>query len=167
MADISSAEHQVQGEAAHDLPIQGFPVQIGGRANLNEPAIVADADVTHAWFDLLGRLVVIPGHPNPETPDSTVLTASGDGTLIAAPGASLSLYIVKGDVHNDGSSKVTVQLKDGSNVRWQASLAADGGGSLFDFGSRGWKLTANTALTGNLSATGDVEFNVTEYYIAA
>lgn len=169
MADITSGESQIQGEVAHDSPIAGFPVQIGGRANANEPSVVADDDVTHAWFDLLGRLVVIPGHPSPEAPNSTNLTASGNGSLIATPGANLSLYIVKGSIHNAGSAIITVQLKDGSGgtVRWAADLAADGGGSLFNFGSRGWKLTANTALNGNLGATGNVDFNITEYYIAA
>ena len=108
------------------------------------------------------------GYPDPEAPDTTNLTASGNGELIATPGASLSLYIKKGSVHNAGSSQITVQLKDGSGgtVRWQADLAADGGGSIFDFGERGWKLTANTALNGNLGATGDVDFNITEYFIA-
>lgn len=169
MADITSGESQVQGEVAHDSPIAGFPVQIGGRANANEPAVVADSDVTHAWFDLFGRLVVIPGHPSPEPPNSTNLTASGNGSLIATPGGGVSLYIVKGSIHNAGGSAIVVQLKDGSGgvVRWQAELAGNGGGSLFNFGARGWKLTSNTALFGNLGASGDVDFNVTEYYIAA
>jgi len=169
MADLLSGGAQVQGEAAHDAAIAGYPVQIGGRANANEPTVVADADATHAWFDLFGRLVVILGHPTPEAPDVSNLTASGDGTLIAAPGASVSLYIVRGSVHNAGSAVVEVSLKDGTagTIRWAANLAADGGGSLFDFGSRGWKLTANTLLAGNLSATGNVDFNITSYYIAA
>ena len=110
------------------------------------------------------------GYPDPEDPVVANLTASGLTELIPAPGAGLSLYIQKGSVHNAGSSQITVQLQDGAGspaiIGWAADLAADGGGSLFDFGDRGWKLTANLPLNGNLSATGNVDFNITQYFIA-
>ena len=171
MADVSGLSAEpVEGAAAHDAAVSGNPVLIGIRANANEPAVVsADGDVTHLWGDLLGRQVILVGHANPEPPASVNLTASGDTSLIAAPGASLSLYICKGSVHNRDTTNRLVTLTDGAagTVRWRAELANEGGGSLFDFGSRGWKLTANTALFGNLDAAGNVDVNVTEYYIAA
>jgi hypothetical protein len=160
----------VQGQAAHDAAVAGNPVVMGGRSNANEPtAVTADNEAVWAWMDRFGRQVTVAGHPSPEAPNTTNVTSSGNTSLIATPGASLSLYIKKGSVHNTDSSTVVVQLKDGSagTVRWQAELATDGGGSLFDFGDVGWKLTANTALNGNLSGAGDVNFNITEYYISA
>jgi hypothetical protein len=160
----------VQGQAAHDAAVAGNPVVMGGRSNANEPtAVTADNEAVWAWMDRFGRQVTVAGHPSPEAPNTTNVTASGNTSLIATPGASLSLYIKKGSVHNTDSSTVVVQLKDGSagTVRWQAELATDGGGSLFDFGDVGWKLTANTALFANLSGAGDVNFNITEYYISA
>jgi len=169
MADVLSVGAQVQGEKAVDDPVAGNPVLVGGRASLDEPtAVSADGDAVFAWLDRFGRTVVVLGHPNPELPNNTAVTASGNTSLIVAPGASLSLYIVRGSAHNGGSSDIVLQLKDGSAgfIHWRALLAKNGGGSLFDFGSRGWKLTANTALFGNLSAGGDVQVNVTEYYIA-
>jgi hypothetical protein len=160
---------QVQGTVAHDAAAANNPVLIAARANLNEPAVVADADVTHLWADLFGRLVVVSGHPNPEPPVSLNATASGNTTVIAAPGASLSLYICKGTVHNRAATNRVVRLEDGAagTIRWRAEIAAEGGGAPFDFGSRGWKLTANTLLNVNLDAAGDVDVNITEFYIAA
>lgn len=159
---------QVQGTVAHDAAVAQNPVQVAVRANANEPTAVADGDVTHLWADLLGRLVVVAGHPSPEAPVSVNATASGETTIIAAPGASLSLYICKGSVHNRAATNRLVALKDGAagTIRFRAELASEGGGTLFDFGSRGWKLTANTLLSLNLDAAGDVDVNVTSYYIA-
>jgi len=157
----------VQGVAAHDAAVSGNPVRIGGKANLNEPAVVQDGDAVDAWLDLLGRQVVLAGHPNPEPP----VTANGSAaglSVIATPGASLSLYICKGSIHNSAAAENIISLRDGAagTIRFTVNAAADGGGTLFDFGSRGWKLTANTALVADIgAATGYV--NVTEYYIAA
>lgn len=108
-------------------------------------------------------------HPTPEAPVTVNATASGNTTVIAAPGASLSLYICKASVHNRDAANVVVALQDGAGgtSRWRAELAAEGGGALIDFGARGWKLTANTLLNVNLSAVGSVDVNVTDFYIAA
>lgn len=105
----------------------------------------------------------------PQPPVTLNKTATAEADLIAAPGPGVSLYICKGSAHNRGSATNIVTLRDGAagTVRWKAELAPDGGGSLFDFGSRGWKLTANTSLSVALGSVGDVDFNVSEYYIAA
>jgi hypothetical protein len=157
------------GAAAHDAAVSGNPVTIAARANANEPTAVADGDVTHLWADLLGRLVVLPGHPSPESPVTLNATASGNTTVISAPGGGVSLYIVKASIHNRDTAVRTVALQDGAGGtnRWKAMVASDGGGSLIDFGARGWKLTANTLLNVNLDAAGNVDVNITEYYIAA
>lgn len=160
----------VAGQVAHDAAVSGNPVLIAARANANEPtAVSADADVTHLWADLFGRLVVLPGHPNPENPVAVNVTNSGDNDVIAAPGASLSLYICKVSINNAGSSNIVVALQEESSAtdRWRMELASEGGGALIDFGARGWKLGANKKLQVNLGAGGDVNVNVTEYYIAA
>jgi hypothetical protein len=161
---------EVVGDVAHDAAVSGNPVLIAARANANEPtAVSTDGDATHLWADLLGRLVVITGHPNPEAPVTLNATSSGNTTVIAAPGASVSLYICKASVHNRDSANVVVTLQDGAGgtSRWRAELAAEGGGALIDFGTRGWKLTANTLLNVNLGGAGSVDVNITSYYIAA
>jgi hypothetical protein len=168
-ANAGTGTFTTGGTAAHDAAVSGNPVLIAARANANEPtAVSADGDVTHLWADLLGRLVVLPGHPSPEPPVAVNATASGNTTVIAAPGASLSLYICKGVINNAGAANVVVLLQDGAagTTRFRAEVASEGGGVPFDFGARGWKLTANTLLNANLSAAGDVNVNVMEFYIA-
>jgi len=157
----------VSGDVAHDAADAGEPVKIGGKANLDEPTAVAENDRVNAWFDLHGRQVVLLGHGDPEPPVTANGTAAGL-SVIAAPGASLSLYICKGSVINAAAAENIISLRDGAagTIRWTVNAAADGGGAIFDFGVRGWKLTANTALVADIAAaTGYI--NVTEYYIAA
>ena len=157
---------EVQGDVAHDAAAAGNPVLIGARANANEPAAVADADATHLWADLLGRLVVLTGHPSPEPP----VTANGSAaglSVIAAPGVGVSIYVCKGSMHNRAATETVVSLREGAagTIRFTANLAPDGGGSLFDFGSRGWKLPANTALIADIGQA-SVDINITDYYLA-
>ena len=169
-APTGASSIQNQGAAAHDAPAAGNPLAIGFRANANEPAAVStDADAVFGWADLFGRQVVVTGHPNPEAPVTVNATASGATTVIAAPGASISIYVLKASVHNRDATNRLVDLRDGAagTVRWRAELAAEGGGALIDFGERGWKLTANTLLAVNLDAAGNVDVNITAYYLAA
>ncbi len=167
--DIGDVDVTSLPGSAHDSPIAGNPVRMAARANANEPAAVsADDDTVDLWADRHGRQVVLTGHANPEAPVTVNATASGNTTVIAAPGASVSLYICKASIHNRASSNRVVALSDGAagTTRWKAELAAEGGGSMIDFGARGWKLTSNTLLNVNLDAAGDVDVNITEYYIA-
>ena len=157
----------VGGNVAHSGVDAGNPIKIGGLANANEQTAVADADRVDAWFDPIGRQVCLLGHASPEAPVTANGSAAGV-SVIAAPGASLSLYICKGSLHNSAAAEAIVSLRDGAagTIRFTANLAADGGGCLFDFGSRGWKLTANTAFV--MDAASATQYcNVTEFYIAA
>jgi hypothetical protein len=158
----------VSGGAAHDTAVAGNPVPVAARANANEPTAVGDGDATHLWADTFGRLVVVPGHPSPELPVVVNATASGDTTVVSAPGAGVSLYIVRVALVNGGTAVVSAQLQEASSAtnRGGGDLAANGGGMILDYGARGWKLTANTALQINLGATGDVWVSVLEHYIA-
>lgn len=157
---------QVEGRAASGVAVAGNPNLIGARANLNEPAVVADGQAVSAWADLLGRLVVLEGHANPELPVTVNGSAAGV-VVIAAPAAGTRLVIRKGSVHNRGVEQV-ISLRDGAagTIRWTLNAAADGGGSLFNFGSRGWQLTAATALVADIGAA-SADVNVTEYSIEA
>lgn len=157
---------QVQGTVAHDGAAAQNPVRIAGKANLNEPAAVADGDVVDAWMDQQGRRVVVDGHPNPETPATATLTLTTDAAIIAAPGASLSLYITHIAASNTSATKSRLDLKDGATTRISMMCAADGGGFVWQ-GKPWWKLAANAALNGALgTAVTDVRVNV-QYFIAA
>lgn len=156
---------QMQGAAAHDAPVSGNPILIGMYGSTNPVTAVTQGDAVRAWADLVGRLVVMTGRPD-KVDVSTNVTASGETVAISSPGASTSLYICKGSVHNAGSSNVTASFKNGSGgaTFWKAELASEGGGSLFDFGGACKKITANSNFVVNLSGSGDVDVNVTEYF---
>lgn len=49
---------EVEGDAAHDAPVSGNPVAIGGRANSGPPAQVADDDAVWIRTDLYGNVAV-------------------------------------------------------------------------------------------------------------
>lgn len=133
----------------------------------NGGSLTVDGPLTDTQLRAAAVPVSLPTPVLPEPPVVLNATASGDTTVIAAPGAGVNLFINKVSVHNRGAATIVVAFTDGAagTVRWRAELAVEGGGSLIDFGPRGWKLTANTALVVNLATAGDVDVNVTEHYV--
>lgn len=133
-------------------------------AQLRATAVPVSGPLTDAQLRATAVPVTLPALPTPEPPVALNATASGDTTVIVAPGVSLSIRIRKASVHNRGTAPIVVALRDGTagTIRWRAELAAEGGGSLIDFGA-GWTLTANTLLAVNLAAVGDVDVNVTDH----
>lgn len=121
---------------------------------------------------LLALLVFLPtfawAQQSPEAPVTVNVTASGDTTIIAAPGAGVSLCILKGWVQNRDASNVVAALTDGAGgtARFRGELRSEGGGMPFDYGGRGWCLTANTALVVNTSGATSIDVTVMEYYLA-
>lgn len=153
MADVTDNAIPVEGAAAHDAAAAENPVGVGLRANANEPAAVsADGDAVWAWGDRLGRQVVVHGHPSPDAPDTVTLTATGDTALKAAPGAGQSIHVLLLTATNTSATKVRLDIKDGTTVRFSFMLAADGGGFVLPIPAPGWKLAANTALNVAISA---------------
>lgn len=106
------------------------------------------------------------GRPAPQAPVTVNGTASGT-SVIAAPGATVRLYILKGSLLNRAATETVVSLREGTGgtIRFRANLAVDGGGVLFNFGERGWQLPLNTALIADIGQD-SVDVNVTEYYQA-
>lgn len=139
--------------------------RMGGYAQANERTAVSDGQQVDAWLDPLGRQIFLGGHASPESPVSVSGSAAGV-SVIGTPGASLSLYICRGQVHASGAEN-KVKLREGTTgaIRWQHDCAAGGGGSKFDFGDRGWKLPANTALVADIETTA-AWVNIEQYYIA-
>lgn len=161
------------GTIAHDAAAASVnPVLIGGYVSANEPTeVTTDNDAIRAWFEGLGRQVVLIGHANPEAPLTVNLTALGDGTVIAAPGASTHLVIYKGNIINTSAANREVTLENGvSGAKGHRGMAGkNGGGYQFDFGSRGWELSSNTLLNADVEGSGavDLNINITEYAIVA
>jgi len=111
-----------------------------------------------------GRLPELAGTTH--GPNRVNVTASGDTTLVAAPGAGNSIYVTGLMVNNFGTAKIRALVREGAagTIRGGGALAADGGGHVLPF-DPAWKLPANTALVANLSGTGDVDYTVV-YYVA-
>jgi hypothetical protein len=121
----------------------------------------------NAWFEGIGRQVVLVGHATPEPP----VTANGSAaglSVIAAPGAGVRLYINKVTVTNRAAAENVVSLREGAagTIRTTINCAADGGGANLDYGARGWQLGLNVALVADIGAA-SADINVTEYYLAA
>lgn len=158
------------GNVAHDAGDSGSPVKIGGKANSSEPAVVADNDRTDAWFDLVGRLVTAPWHPGELSGTATTLSATAQTAIVAAPGASLSLYICSVMGTNKTTTQTRVKLRESAGatgtLKFHADCASSGGGFMWK-PLRPWKLPANVALGGSISpAASDVAI-VVEFFTAA
>jgi hypothetical protein len=173
-ATASNLNAQVVGTAASDAPVSGNPVAVAARASNVEPtAVSTDGDVVMPWADRFGRLVFVGHHP-PDTatagahgPYNENVTASGDTELIAAPSAGQSIYVTQLYMSNGGTAKIDAAVREGAagTIRWRGALAADGGGVQTEFNPP-MVLPAATALTANLCAAGDVDFNV-QFFVAA
>lgn len=86
-------------------------------------------------------------------PKTTTLTTTGDVALVAAQGGGLSIHVEWLILSNTSAVDVRVDLKDGTNIKIPIFLAATGGGAFIKFpDKRPWKITANTAFNGALSA---------------
>ena len=57
--DPGNDEVVVSGRDAHDSPDTGYPIKIGGKALSGSPVAVQDGDRVNAWFDLVGRPIVM------------------------------------------------------------------------------------------------------------
>ncbi len=111
-----------------------------------------------------------------QIPDTNRITLAslGSAVVIASPGAGSRLHIVRVLIHNgDTADAADIFLRSaspGTVTGWQGYLAADGGGTVIDYGLPGWQLTDNRALeVGNAAAVevSPLLVNVLEYYISS
>ncbi len=98
-----------------------------------------------------------------ETPQATTEAASGDNTVLAAPGADWRIVITDLVVQNESATETTVILKDGTTSIWRGLLQNQGDALSLSFTpERYLKLTENTAFIVNLSAANS--HGVSVYY---
>lgn len=149
----------VQGNVAHAATDSGNPQKIGGKAESTLPTAVTDNQRVDAFFDLSGRQAVFDGWMS-YTTQTTNVTAIGETTLIAAPGANISLYIKRITLTTTSTATLTTSLKEGAGGTIKKAYQST---AAYLFGTdSNWKLPANTALVANLSvavATG-VQINI-------
>jgi len=104
------------------------------------------------------------GYPEPDSPDTVTLTTTTQTSLKAAPGAGSSNYVLLLTASNHSGTKVRLDVKDGTTVKFSHMLAADGGGYVMHFQPRGWKLADNAILNVELgTAVTDVRITAHVY----
>ncbi|HUW55537.1 MAG TPA: hypothetical protein VMZ92_02805 [Planctomycetota bacterium] len=138
----------VDGQTANDAAVTGNPVRIGAKADTTEPTAVGDGDAVDLLADLNGKLVTQP-YSVPERSTSGItanIVATGDISVIAAPGAGLRLYITNILVTNGHDTVGTwVNIKDGATTIFTGYARWRGGGFSVPL-PKPLRLTANTAL---------------------
>lgn len=149
-----------QGMVAHDAPVSGNPLRIAYKGSaIDMVAASTNLDTVDAASDLLGRAVNVLNTAQ----DPTLVTANASGTgntaIIAAPGASTSIYVTSLIVAVSAAGKVV--LKDGTTSKVTVSSIANN--SIVHKFSKYWKLAANATL--NAASNITMNYDVTlEYF---
>lgn len=95
------------GAAAHDAPISGNPVRIGGRARTSSYTAVANDDTADIMVDTVGKQIVKP-YAIPDSDwtyaSNIIPNAAGDRIVKAAAGAGLRNYITACQIYTDGKT---------------------------------------------------------------
>jgi hypothetical protein len=168
-ANAGSGPFPSAGTVAHDGADSGNPVKVGARARTSDVTAVAADDRTDAIADILGKQVVLPyALPGQATNGTGNSTGTGNTSVIAAPGAGVTLYITSIIVTNAHATVGTkVAIKDGTTAKINLFAAANGGGATIPFPTP-LRLTANTALQFANTTTGaDVDVSAVGYTAAA
>lgn len=148
---------------AHDAADAGNPLKVGFKADssLADNTLVAAADRTDAFADLDGAQITRPWAPLADLAQDRATNTDGTSTAfaggLAAPGASIRLYITKCTVTNTSATGGTLDLRDGAagSVLWTipvpAAAASSVSGAVEVFETP-LKFTANTAVAYDVSA---------------
>jgi len=128
------------------------------------------AAVTQSGNWNVGGTVTVAGTPTITPAEATLtwatgtLAASGDGTVIAAPGAGTTIVLSAMQVQLEGAAAQTALLKFGTVAQYRALLQNQGDGVSWHFHpGREWEVGDNKALLLNLSGTPSVGYTVAYY----
>lgn len=166
MGDVSGiAAKKIEGAAAHSAVVSGNPVLQGGEARTTNPTAVADGDLVRQMHDDLGRQVVAPHAPRDRTVHQhTVITGTGETTILAAGGANVFRDLVHIIISNsDGNNLAIITIRDstGGTTRLELAAAKLGGGATVTFPVPLKQATANNVWSAQLDvATTSVHITV-------
>lgn len=95
---------------------------------------------------------------------SGVISASGDNTIISAPGENFAIWVTHLILQNESATATTIILKDSANrIRCLGQLQGDGLSLVLPVG-REIRLVTNTPLILNLSGANNCGYSI-GYYI--
>ena len=150
----------VSGDVAHDAVDAGEPIKLGGRADTTFQTAVADGDRVAALFDVYGALYTRGDHPNKwNYHDDDTAAVTTDGTVQAAPGAGLSVYITDIVFSIGAATASSIFLEESTTkILGPFYLEAVAGRSIHIRLATPKKCTANTAIL--VTNTGSISFAV-------
>lgn len=149
-ANAGTGTFTVGGDVAHDTADSGNPVKMGGVARVANPTAVAGGDRVNAYFDDLGRQVIVSNGPRDLVTQNSITLTSGTETTLLASVASTFLDITELIMSNTSATLVRVDIRDATagTVRLSVALAANGGGAVMHFDPP----LKQTAVTNNWTA---------------
>lgn len=137
MADATNNASSVEGAAAHDAAVSGFPLLGGGEARITLPTAVSDGDVVRSMHDDLGRQIIAPHSSRDRIVHNQItLSSTNEITLIAAGGAGVfrDLLFISGVTTSIGAaSRIDFRDSTGGTVRLSMAIAGNGGGFVIPF----------------------------------
>ena len=159
--DANAAE--VQGTVAHDAVDANNPVKIGGIARQANPTAVAALDRTDAFFDDVGRQVVISNQVRDlVTRATTTISSTTETTILAAGAAGVFHDLTLLTVSNTSATDTRVDFRDVTAGAIQFSLFVKAGAVVgFSLTTPMTQTTAASAWTAQLgTAVTDVRILV-------
>ena len=142
MTNVGGSATFAQGDAAGGLMVSGTiahdaadgsnsnPVKVGARAStaLSGLTLVADADRTHLYAGIDGVLIVRP-HCNLEdiVSGNATNTDAASTECIAAQASGIRTCLMSVTLANSSATNITVDIKDGTTVKWTFPVPASGG----------------------------------------
>lgn len=118
------------GGVAHDGADSGNPIKVGAKATaaLSGETLVSAADRTDAVSDLDGAIITRPHATLGDVVSGNATNTDGTSTqCIAAAGANVKVYLTDVTICNTSVTAITVDIKDGTTVKWSFPVPAGGG----------------------------------------
>ncbi len=120
----------IVGSIAHDTADSSNPVKIGGKAiaALSGATLVAAADRTDLYADLDGVQINRPNSAIGDYVSGQATNTDGTSTQVLAAGAAgVKHYLTDVTIANSSATPITVDMKDGSTIKWTFPVPANAG----------------------------------------
>ena len=150
--------------ASHNSPIVGNPTRLSGRAMSSNYTPVSPGNVADIVTTLVGAPIVKPfSIPEADWHYTGTLAVTTQTAIKTAAGAGFKNYLTGFEIVNNAATANSIQIKDGSTVIWQGTLAAALGDKLIITFPSPLKTSNNAALNIQLSAATSVYLNLHGY----
>jgi len=130
-AGVKTPWHILEGgDVAHDAADAHNPIKLGARAKalFSTLTLVSADDRTNLFSDLDGALLTREDSPLGDVVSAQATDTTGNSTAcIAAQGSGIKTYLTDVTIANSSVSFVTVDIKDGTTIKWTFPVPASSG----------------------------------------